>query len=135
MSENLETPDEINKKYTGQKREEVCNANQFFQFENGKCDYIPCEYLSIHACDNPILKNRCNVILDSNNVPKCKLRNTKFSHEVAIRIYTFLIFIYSLIIMYIYRRHNKILNKNITGSKIFDLVLILLFCIMSWFVL
>ena len=135
MSEKVETPDEINNNYIGQKREEKCNANQFFKFENGKCDYISCENLSIYVCDNPILKNRCIVILDSNNVPKCKLRNSKFSHEISIRINTVLIFLYSLIIWYIYRRHNKILNKNITGSNIFDLALILLFCIMSWFIL
>lgn len=113
MSENLDTPEEINQKYTGQKREEICNANQFYQFKNDKCAYIPCEYLSIHSCDNPILNDRCTIILDSNNVPKCLPNNFKYSNVQ----YLLFIFIYCIIIGYIDIRHNRILNKIITDIK------------------
>ena len=136
MSEKVETPNEINNTYTGEKREEVCKKyGNTYIFENGKCDYIPCEHLSIHVCDNPILKNRCNVILDSNNVPKCMSNNKKYSYRQSIALKFLLMIIYCIIISYIYSRHNKILNKSITGNNIYDLGLIFLFCILSWFIL
>ncbi len=114
--EKNKTPYEINKNYTGEQRNKICD-NKFYYVKDGKCDYKPCEYISIYSCDNPILKNRCNVILDSNNNPTCKLAESKYSDIEIFISNLFFISCYILLIYFFNRRYNKRIKNLLNNVK------------------
>lgn len=118
MSEKIEkTPDEINKNYTGEQRNNMCNNNMFYYIKDGKCDYKPCEYISIYSCDNPILKNRCNVILDSFNNPRCKLAKSKYS-DIEIFISNLIFISCCILLIYFFnRRYNNRIKNLLNNTK------------------